>query len=275
MTSNLAVDADGDPVWSYAAGDVVVPGALAWQRLGVGRRCETWLCWSTDRWHPVVAKFPRPHQADHPRARAAVTREATALAAVHHPALPGLVDDGSAAERPYVVTEHVDGLTLDEELDDQGPLDPVSAAHLAATLLSALRLLHRAGLAHLDVKPENIVLRDGRPVLVDLGSARPIGRPQPPGHPVGTEGWSAPEMEECRPIAASMDVFGVGMVLREVLGGGADGPVAEVAEVLIGPDPANRASADDALERLARAAGPGVLWPVWARTLVGGGRIRP
>ena len=66
-------DEDGLPVRTCRPGDVLaedpVYGDLrAVEPLGIGRRCETWLVWSTRLWHPAVLKLARPHQVEHPRA---------------------------------------------------------------------------------------------------------------------------------------------------------------------------------------------------------------
>lgn len=73
----------------------------------------------------------------------------------------------------------------------------------------------------LDLKPANIVLRDGRPYLIDFGSARPIGQEQPPGRPIGTPGYVAPELERGARLAPPMDLFAAGTVLFEALTGAA------------------------------------------------------
>lgn len=190
------IDDDGDPVWAFPAGSVLVPDVLAWERLGVGIRCETWLGWSTTGWCPVVVKLPRPLQRHHPRARQTLAREVAALQHHSHPALPPLVHADLDADTPYVVLQYLDGDPLDEVLDD-GPLDRRATALLGVQLLSAVTALHRRGLAHLDVKPENVMIVGHRPVLVDFGSARPIGSPQPVGRPVGTVGYTGPDMEAC------------------------------------------------------------------------------
>ncbi len=267
-TDGTELDADGAPVWARAEGQELVPEVAAWRRLGVGLRCETWLGWSRRGWHPVVVKIARPHQVAHPRAWASLTREVYVLTRVRHPSVPVLYGSRLDGARPHVLLEYVDGPDLADELDDGGPFDAVSAARLATQLLSALAAVHGTGAAHLDVKPENVLIRDGRPVLVDFGSARPIGSSQPVGQPVGTVGYAAPEMEACRPVSAAMDAYGVGMVLREALAGGvrtrrrtSNAAVAAVAEQLTAADPAGRPTVPEALAALAAATGPDLLWP--------------
>ena len=116
------VDPDGDPVWSVLEGAELVPGVQAWNRLGVGGRCEVWLGWCRVLWAPVVVKLPRPHQVDHPRARASLAREVRALDGVLHPHLPRLYRADLAARLPYLVEEHVDGPDLAEHTQVLGHL---------------------------------------------------------------------------------------------------------------------------------------------------------
>lgn len=173
--------------------------------------------------------------------------------------------------------EYVDGPTVADLVDARGPVRPRDVARLGAQLLPPLLALHRVGLAHLDVKPENVLIRDGRPVLVDCGSARRLGSGQPAGHPVGTPGYAAPEMELCLPIAAGMDLFGLGAVLAEMLTGtpypdGAELPAGRLADLvaaMLVTESAQRPTAEETLRGLAAAAGAGRLWPAW---LDGGGR---
>lgn len=266
------IDADdGQPVWPWSAGQVVVPGILATERLGVGLRCETWLCWSEVLCCPVVVKVARPHQATHPRARRSLGREVASLDGLLHPSLPRLYAHDLDAVPPYVVLEHLDGPALDEEIDRRGRLTAHEVALLGVQLLAALVPLHARGVAHLDLKPENVVLRGGRPVLVDFGSARRIGTPQPPGRPVGTVGYAAPEMEACEPISSTMDLYAAGATLGECLAGGASGRrrwlprrtarrrhegVATLVAELTRADPTTRPSLTAALDTLTALAGP-------------------
>ena len=282
-------DEDGLPVGRYAPGAELVDGARAWERLGVGHRCETWLAWSTQLWCPAVVKLPRPHQLDHPRARRSLGREVAALAGNPHPALPALYVDGTAAATPHIVLEYVDGPALDDEVADHGPLAAVEAAVLGWQLLAALRAVHARGLAHVDVKPENVVLRDGRPVLIDFGSAREIGAAQPAGRPdrIGRVRRARPRgrrtdqrrhgrLRRRRHAARGADRRAV---LRAGAAGGRapraaalpDPGLGDLVAAMLAPDPHDRPDVDTALADLAgsprgRAAGrPAVAVPGGAR----------
>jgi serine/threonine protein kinase len=205
-------------VWEFEPGEAITPGHLAWEPLGVGQRCETWLAWSTELWVPVVVKLARPHQAAHPRARVAVSRECDALLRCPHPALPRLLADGRDGSPPYLVQEYLDGPTLDAAVENT-PLSAAETIALAAQLTAVIRSLHANGLAHIDLKPDNVLLHDGQPTLLDLGSAREIGRAQPAGRPIGSPGYAAPELEACEPISESMDLYGIGTIMYEALTG--------------------------------------------------------
>ncbi|GAA1920757.1 hypothetical protein GCM10009737_22860 [Nocardioides lentus] len=267
---------DGLPTWRCAEGRPLVPGLVALERLGVGHRTETWLAWSLELWHPAIVKLARPHQVSHPRAARSMRREARALRC-GHPALPRLLDDHTGAPLPHVVLEYVDGEPFADVVDEGGALPPADVAMLAARLAPPLLHLHRTGLAHLDVKSENVLLREGCPVLVDFGSSREIGRRQPAGRPVGTPGYAAPDQEACRPVSAAMDYFGLGTVLAEALTGRPfpevtalpATPVTPLVRVLLDPDPERRGS-PDALLRGAAAACREAPWP----SCLGRGRER-
>jgi serine/threonine protein kinase len=266
---------DGLPVWRCRPGRPLPGGALAVRRLWVGTRCEAWLAWSVEQWCPVVVKLVRPNQARQPRALRVLTREVTALSGATHPALPRLLHDGTRDETPHLVLEHVDGPGLDEVLEENGPMTVEDAALLGARILAGAADLHRRGLAHLDLKPANIVLRDGRPTLADFGSTRRIGTSQRPGHPTGTVGYAAPELEGGRSISSTMDCYAVGVILYEAVTGDTPGQSSEMVSVppvlrrvvhgLLNPDPEHRMPAETAMRALAdNVPADRRPWPRWA-----------
>jgi eukaryotic-like serine/threonine-protein kinase len=276
---------DGAPVSCYVPGEALPGDCLAWERLGVGQRCETWLAWSPQLWCPSVVKFPRPHQTSHPRARQSLGREVAALSGNLHPGLARLYQDGTRARVPYLVFEYVDGIALDDEIDEGGVLEPREIALLATQLLAALRTVHARGLAHVDIKPANIMLRKGRSVLLDFGSSRAIGALQPAGKLIGSPGYAGLDLEMGEPISAAMDVFGLGVTLYETMTGHAafdpdlaaadrsappslpDSTLADLVVRMFDPDPAARPDVDSALRAfgdLAEEAGDPA-WPRWAQ----------
>jgi serine/threonine protein kinase len=264
-------DEDGEPTWPYDENTPLPGGFRAWERLAVGRRCETWLVWSPRLWSPAILKLPRPHLVTHPRAARTLAREVAALRANPHPVLPRLYAEDVTGPVPFIAVEYVDGPTLADEIDETGKLAETDVAMLGLQLLTGLRALHERGLAHVDVKPENIVLRDGRPVLVDFGSARELGAKQPPGSPVGTPGYAPPEMEACDPISAAMDIYALGITLREALTGDppaedeAPAPAHDTIDRLCAADPADRPSLPEARLLLGDLLPPGDRpWPEWA-----------
>ncbi len=207
------------------------------------------------------------------------------LAGNLHPALARIYVDGTAEPVPHVVFEHVDGDALDDEIAVHGAFAPGEVALLGAQVLAALRTVHARGLAHVDIKPANVLLRDGRPVLADFGSARAIGKAQPAGTLIGSPGYAAPDLEAGEPISAAMDVYGLGITLYEALAGcrafDPDLPAGERPELeplprsdlaalitaMIDIDPLRRPGLDDAMARLGEITRDhgSPAWPEWAR----------
>jgi serine/threonine protein kinase len=180
----------------YLAGERISPGLLAWERLATGRRCETWLAWSVPLWSQVVVKLPRDELVDNVRSVHHLKREARLLRRLAHPAIQRLLEDAHWHPVPHLVLEYVEGPTLESLLEDEGRLRPAEVIRLGMQIGACLHYLHGEGLGHLDVKPSNVVVREGRIVLLDFDIARRLGQPAPRGRPHGTPPYMAPE--QCR-----------------------------------------------------------------------------
>lgn len=111
---------------------------------------------------------------DFPRFRRKFQDEARRLALCVHPHIVRVSDFFNEDERPYIVMEHILGYTLDIVVSPNHPLPEAIAIHYIQQVGAALQVVHRSGLLHRDVKPQNIMLRQGTQevVLIDFGIAR-------------------------------------------------------------------------------------------------------
>lgn len=170
----------------------------------------------------VALKTLRLEYRRDPESRARFRREARTMAFLHHPNVARVYDLYEDKEAPWVVLEYVPGRSLKEVVQERGPLGLEDIAHILDQIASALGHLHRRGLVHLDVKPQNLILNPGGTVkLIDFGLAQRAGEPQEMigGLAFGTAAYLAPEQACGEPVAAATDVYALGCVVYELLTG--------------------------------------------------------
>jgi serine/threonine-protein kinase len=148
-----------------------------------------------------------------PTAAEAALAEARAVAAAgSHPSLPVVHDVGVHDGRGWIALEHLDGETF-ERRSARG-LDAGTVWEVARSVAAALEHLHARGLVHGDVSASNVVLEPGRVVLIDLGLTQATAATGPPGIPMGTPGYVAPERLGARaPASPRSDVYAFGTLL--------------------------------------------------------------
>jgi hypothetical protein len=148
-------------------------------------------------------------------------REARAVAQLSHPNIVTVIDRGEDGGRQFIVFEHVEGRTLKAEVDD-GPLDVRRALEVAIAVARGLGFAHDHGIVHRDVKPQNVLLNeDGEVKVTDFGIARSLdvaGVTQS-GTVLGTSNYIAPEQATGGDVDVRTDVYGLGVVLFELLTG--------------------------------------------------------
>jgi eukaryotic-like serine/threonine-protein kinase len=148
-------------------------------------------------------------------------REARAAAQLGHPNIVTVIDRGRSNGCEYIVFEYVEGENLKQLVERAGPLPVRRALELAIQIGRALEFAHSNGLVHRDVKPQNVLLREGRAKVTDFGIARTVdvhGLTQT-GTVLGTSDYIAPEQAQGLGASEQSDVYSLGVVLYELLTG--------------------------------------------------------
>jgi eukaryotic-like serine/threonine-protein kinase len=169
----------------------------------------------------VAVKVIKPWWAEDPNWVRSFEREAQLLASVNDPGIVQIFDVGSAPEGLYYVAEMVDGESLVDRLRE-GPLEPAEACEIAEQLARALASAHARRVVHRDVKPANVLMTDdGRIKVADFGVAQLAEGSSDgvAGTIVGTPRYMAPEQARGGPTTPATDVYGLGVVLYEMLAG--------------------------------------------------------
>src|SRR5881628_2413582 len=150
-------------------------------------------------------------------------REIRYVAQLDHPHLARLLDTGETDYLLWLVMPYVPGDTLRQALHRERRMPIDRAARIACEVLDALDHAHAHGIAHRDIKPDNIVVSPEGAVLVDLGIARAIASSGPDrvtrsGFVVGTEEYMSPEQAGGDPdVDGRTDLYSLGVVLFEML----------------------------------------------------------
>ena len=160
----------------------------------------------------VAVKVLRPQIAGDGTARRRLAREVETMRRVRSPFVADVIDADVTGPVPYIVTRYVRGRTLEQVVDECGPLHGRALQRLACGLASALSAVHAAGVVHRDLKPGNVMMVGDDPVVIDFGIAQAgdTTRLTQTGMFVGTPGYLAPEAIEGKPSGQSSDVHSWG-----------------------------------------------------------------
>ena len=198
---------------------------------------------------PVVVKVPLPAFSSGVGAWSMFQREEEIARQLDHPFILKFLPLAANTRRPYVVTEYIPGRTLADRIAEKAPLPEAEALAIASQVCAALEYIHEHGFVHYDLKPANVMLcPDGTLRLIDFGLAHTAitarftlsgGVP-----PIGSSDYVAPEQIKRKRGRMSVDIYGVGTMLYEMLTGRppfpGDDPFVVASARLLGDPPAPR-----------------------------------
>lgn len=164
----------------------------------------------------VALKFPKPQIASVDAYRAAFVREAWVGARVHNPSVGRVIELPPGRQTClYTVMPLYQGELLSTRLSRPPALALEEGRNIAVTLARAVAALHRAGIIHRDIKPDNVILEGGGSLkLIDLGVVRVAGLENfPPDGIPGTQAYMAPEMFEGEAGNEATDIYALGVTM--------------------------------------------------------------
>ncbi len=180
------------------------------RRLGQGSMGVVYLARADDGDGLVAIKVIKAEYASDPVFLRRFQSEAGHASRVRAPNVARVIAAVTNTERPYLVTEFVDGPTLEQRVTERGRLSGRSAVEVAAGIAAALAATHEAGIIHRDLAPSNVILSGTGPKVIDFGLARVAGsntRHTQAGQPPGTPAYMSPEQISEDELTSATDIF--------------------------------------------------------------------
>jgi len=235
--------------------------------------------------HRFAIKWLRADLAGDPVGRERFLREVAAAQRVAAFCTAQIVETGVEQERPYIVSEYIEGPSLQRLVSTSGPRTGPSLERLAVGTATALAAIHQAGIAHRDFKPANVLMAPDGPRVIDFGIAKALDSATYTSQAVGTPSYMSPEQLSGQPVGAPADMFAwactmvyaatgeppfgndsIPAVIHRILTVTPDlnrlhGNLRELVAACLEKDPARRPTAEQVLMRLLQqdAPGPAVL----------------
>lgn len=224
----------------------------------------------------IALKLLRPQIVGDEEARHRLAREVGSLRRIRSRWVAEILDADPWAEIPFVATRYVPGLSLHDHVPEQGPIEGQDLLWFAGCLAEGIASVHEVGVLHRDIKPSNVLMEGRTPILIDFGLARVADDPKltHTGWLLGTPGYLAPEILYGDEASQASDLhswgatvafaatgnppFGRGpsvAIMDRVRRGehrldGLTGPLRDVVEAALDPEPSKRPSLSEILDWL-------------------------
>jgi serine/threonine-protein kinase len=220
-------------------------------RLGSGGMADVYCAQDLQLGRKVALKLLYRRFAEDQQFVERFKREASAAAGLQHPNVVGVYDRGEYDGTYYIAMEYLDGRSLKQILQEEGPLPAEEAIEIAVQILRAARFAHQRGVIHRDIKPHNVILdEEGRVKVTDFGIARAGASDMTEtGSIMGTAQYLSPEQAQGHAVSSQSDLYAIGILLYELLTGrvpfDGDSPVTialkQVSELPVPPSAYNPA----------------------------------
>ena len=194
------------------------------RKIGQGGWAVVYLAHRSDTGDSVAVKVLRPEFARFVGA-ARFQREIALLSNLQHPNILPLIESGQLGSLPYYVMPYAEGRSLRDRLEREPQLPLAEAIDIVRCVASALDYAHAHHVVHRDIKPDNMLFLDDRPVIADFGIARAIVQVggddlSSSGLIPGTPEYMSPEQAAGdRELDGRSDLYSLGCVLYEMLAG--------------------------------------------------------
>lgn len=202
--------------------DTVVDGRYRILKLlGVGAMGMVYLARDRDLDIDVALKVLRTDGATRELNLERFRSELVLARQISHRNVVRIHDIGRSADLHFITMDYVDGRSLKQVLETEGPLPPERALAIAADLADALAEAHHADIVHRDIKPANVMLGSDRAYVTDFGIARSLhtdGMTRT-GEIVGTLDYLSPEQARSEAVDGRSDIYALGLLLYEMLNG--------------------------------------------------------
>ncbi|TYK46150.1 ABC transporter substrate-binding protein [Actinomadura decatromicini] len=170
--------------------------------------------------HRVAVKLLHARFSGDPKARSRFAAEVAVAKRVSAFCTARVLDSDVEGDRPYIVSEYIDGPSLSEVLAAEGPRRGAALDRLAIGTMTALAAIHQAGVVHRDFKPANVLLAPDGPRVIDFGIARALDATGTMSSTaVGTPAYMAPEQISGARVGPEADVFAWGATMAYAANG--------------------------------------------------------
>jgi non-specific serine/threonine protein kinase len=193
------------------------------REIGAGGMATVYLAEDLKHHRKVAIKVLRPELSAAVGAER-FHREITTTANLRHPNILPLFDSGESAGFLFYVMPFVQGESLRARMDREAQLPVADVLRIADEIADALEYAHGRGVIHRDVKPENVLLEDGRAVVADFGIAQAVNaggadKLTMTGMSLGTPHYMSPEQAGGEEVDGRSDLYALGCMVYEMLAG--------------------------------------------------------